>query len=222
MNKLEQFQSMTQGVADTGDLAAMIPYQPQDATTNPSLLLKAADLPRYQPLLDETQRWGRRQDASPASRAAAACADGGVNLISPFVGRILDWHLAASVQRSIPPEQDPGVLSVSRTYDYDKQHGDKTAVTGASFSDVSEIERLAGCDRLTISPQLMQELAAEEFRLSRRLDPEQRGENIEKSCLSEKSFCWSMNEDAMATEKLAEGIRLFTRDQERFESRLVA
>ena len=315
MNKLEQLKSMTQVVADTGDLDAMVQYQPQDATTNPSLLLKAADLPRYQPLLDEAQRWGREQGGSPASRAAAACdylavsigleiqkivpgrvstevdarlsfdreatvararrlidlyesrgsnrnrvlikiastwegiqaareleqdnincnltllfsfaqavacADSGAYLVSPFVGRILDWHLAASGQSSIPPEQDPGVLSVARIYNYYKQHGYKTVVMGASFRNTGEIEQLAGCDRLTISPQLMQELAEDDSRLTRRLDPDQAGDSIEKLNLDEKSFRWMLNEDAMATEKLAEGIRLFTRDQEKLESRLVA
>lgn len=315
MNKLEQLKSMTQVVADTGDLDAMVQYQPQDATTNPSLLLKAADLPRYQPLLDEAQRWGREQGGSPASRAAAACdylavsigleiqkivpgrvstevdarlsfdreatvararrlidlyesrgsnrnrvlikiastwegiqaareleqdnincnltllfsfaqavacADSGAYLVSPFVGRILDWHLAASGQSSIPPEQDPGVLSVARIYNYYKQHGYKTVVMGASFRNTGEIEQLAGCDRLTISPQLMQELAEDDSLLTRRLDPDQAGDSIEKLNLDEKSFRWMLNEDAMATEKLAEGIRLFTRDQEKLESRLVA
>ncbi|MDH3221326.1 MAG: transaldolase, partial [Gammaproteobacteria bacterium] len=252
MNKLDQLKSMTQVVADTGDLDAIVQYQPQDATTNPSLLLKAADLPRYQPLLEEAQRRGREQGGSPASRAAAACdylavsigleiqkivpgrvstevdarlsfdrnatiararrivdlyesrgsnrnrvlikiastwegiqaareleqdgincnltllfnftqaaacAESGVYLISPFVGRILDWHLAATGEAAISPEQDPGVRSVSRIYRYYKQHGFKTVVMGASFRNTGQIEQLAGCDRLTISPQLMQQLA---------------------------------------------------------------
>ena len=315
MNKLDQLKSMTQVVADTGDLDAIVRYQPEDATTNPSLLLKAADLPRYQPLLDEAQRWGREQGGSPASRAAAACdylavsigleiqnivpgrvstevdarlsfdrdatmgrarrlielyesrgsnrnrvlikiastwegiqaarelekenincnltllfgfaqavacAEAGVFLISPFVGRILDWHLAASGQQQIAPEQDPGVLSVSKIYRYYKHHGYPTVVMGASFRNTGEIEQLAGCDRLTISPQLMQLLAADEAILPRRLDPEQTSDTPQRLVLDEKSFRWMMNEDAMATEKLAEGIRLFTRDQEKLESRLVA
>jgi len=315
MNKLEQLKSMTQVVADTGDLDAIVKYQPQDATTNPSLLLKAADLPRYQPLLDDAQRWGRAQGSTPAARAAAACdylavsigleiqkivpgrvstevdarlsfdreatvararrlielyesrgsnrdrvlikiastwegiqaareleqegincnltllfnfaqaaacAAAGVYLISPFVGRILDWHLAASGEQSIPPERDPGVLSVKRIYQYYKHHGYATVVMGASFRNTGEIEQLAGCDRLTISPQLMQQLAADKSVLPRRLDPEQTSDTAHKLDLDEKSFRWMMNEDAMATEKLAEGIRLFTRDQEKLESRLVA
>jgi len=315
MNKLEQLKSMTQVVADTGDLDAMARYQPQDATTNPSLLLKAADLARYQPLLLEAQRWGRAQGGSPVSRAVAAgdylavsigleiqnivpgrvstevdarlsfdreatiararriidlyenrgsnrnrvlikiaatwegiqaarelerdnincnltllfgfaqavaCAQSGVYLISPFVGRILDWHLAATGQAAIAADQDPGVLSVTRIYNYYKQHGYDTVVMGASFRNTGEIEQLAGCDRLTISPQLMQELAADESLLTRKLDPERGTDRVEKLSLDEKSFRWMMNEDAMATEKLAEGIRLFTRDQEKLESRLVA
>jgi len=234
MNKLDQLKSMTQVVADTGDVDAIIQYQPQDATTNPSLLLKAADLPRYQPLLDEAQLWGRDQGASPAARAAAACdylavsigleiqqsipgrvstevdarlsfdreatvvrarslidlyesrgshrdrvlikiastwegiqaagelekqgincnltllfgfaqavacAEVGAYLISPFVGRILDWHLAASGQSSIAAEQDPGVLSVTEIYNYYKHYGYKTVVMGASFRNTGEIEQ---------------------------------------------------------------------------------
>lgn len=315
MNKLEQLKSMTQVVADTGDLDAMAQYQPQDATTNPSLLLKAADLARYQPLLLEAQRWGREQGGSPVSRAAAAgdylavsigleiqnivpgrvstevdarlsfdreatiararrlidlyenrgsnrnrvlikiaatwegiqaarelerenincnltllfgfaqavaCAQSGIYLISPFVGRILDWHLAATGPSAVAADKDPGVLSVTRIYNYYKQHGYDTAVMGASFRNTGEIEQLAGCDRLTISPQLMRELAADESLLTRKLDPEQGADRVGKISLDEKSFRWMMNEDAMATEKLAEGIRLFTRDQEKLESRLVA
>jgi transaldolase len=315
MNKLEQLKSMTQVVADTGDLDAIIQYQPQDATTNPSLLLKAADLPRYQPLLEEAQRWGQGQGGNPTSRAAAAgdylavsigleiqksvpgrvstevdarlsfdceatiararriidlyesrgsnrnrvlikiastwegiqaareleadgincnltllfnftqavaCAESGVFLVSPFVGRILDWHLASTGQSSIPAEQDPGVHSVSQIYNYYKHHGYETVVMGASFRNTGEIEQLAGCDRLTISPHLMQALAEDKTRLERKLEPDRAGDVAEKLSLDEKAFRWMMNEDAMATEKLAEGIRLFTRDQEKLESRLVA
>ncbi len=315
MNKLDQLKSMTKVVADTGDLDAIVQYQPEDATTNPSLLLKAADLPRYQPLLDEAQRWGREQGGSPASRAAAACdylavsigleiqnivpgrvstevdarlsfdrdatiararrlidlyesrgsnrnrvlikiastwegieaarelekenincnltllfsfaqavacAEAGAFLISPFVGRILDCHLAASGKKQIAPEEDPGVQSVAGIYRYYKHHGYATVVMGASFRNTGEIEQLAGCDRLTISPQLMQQLAADDAILPRRLDPEQTSDTSQRLVLDEKTFRWMMNEDAMATEKLAEGIRLFTRDQEKLESRLVA
>jgi transaldolase len=315
MNKLDQLKSMTQVVADTGDVDAIIQYQPQDATTNPSLLLKAADLPRYQPLLDEAQLWGRDQGASPAARAAAACdylavsigleiqqsipgrvstevdarlsfdrdatvarahrlidlyesrgshrdrvlikiastwegiqaagelekqgincnltllfnfaqavacAEVGAYLISPFVGRILDWHLAASGQSSIAAEQDPGVLSVTEIYNYYKHYGYKTVVMGASFRNTGEIEQLAGCDRLTISPALMQALADDDSRLERKLDAERIADVGDKLVLDENSFRWMMNQDAMATEKLADGIRQFASDQEKLESRLVA
>ena len=236
MNKLDQLKSMTQVVADTGDLDAIIRYQPQDATTNPSLLLKAADLDRYQPLLEQAQVWGHQQGSNPAARAAAACdylavsigleiqksipgrvstevdarlsfdreatitrarrlvalyenrgsnrkrvlikiastwegiqaareleregincnltllfsfaqavacAEAGVYLISPFVGRILDWHLKASGQSSIAAQQDPGVRSVSEIYNYYKHYGYQTVVMGASFRNTGQIEHLA-------------------------------------------------------------------------------
>ena len=315
MNKLDQLKAMTQVVADTGDLDAIIQYQPQDATTNPSLLLKAADLPRYQPLLQDAQRYGREQGGSPAAMAAAscdylavsigleiqnsipgristevdarlsfnrqatiararrlielyesrgsnrdrvlikiastwegiqaaleleregincnltllfgfaqavACAEAGVYLISPFVGRILDWHLKASGQSSIAAEQDPGVRSVTEIYNYFKHHGYATVVMGASFRNTGEIEQLAGCDRLTISPQLMQALAEDDSRLERKLGAGQVTNVDARLELDESAFRWMMNQDAMATEKLAEGIRLFTTDQEKLEARLVA
>jgi transaldolase len=153
---------------------------------------------------------------------AVACAESGVFLVSPFVGRILDWHLAATGKTSIPAEQDPGVHSVGQIYNYYKHHGYETVVMGASFRNTGEIEQLAGCDRLTISPHLMQALAEDETRLERKLEPGRAGDVAKKLSLDEKAFRWMMNEDAMATEKLAEGIRLFTRDQEKLESRLVA
>ena len=152
---------------------------------------------------------------------AVACAESGVYLVSPFVGRILDWHLATTGQSAIPAEQDPGVISVTQIYNYYKHHGYQTVVMGASFRNTGEIEQLAGCDRLTISPQLMQSLAEDESRLQRRLEPGQTADVAQKLSLDEKTFRWMMNEDTMATEKLAEGIRLFTRDQEKLESRLV-
>ena len=314
MNKLDQLKSMTQVVADTGDLDAIIQYQPQDATTNPSLLLKAADLPRYQPLLDEARKWAQDQESDPAARAGAACdylavsigleiqqtipgrvstevdarlsfdraatvararrlidlyesrgsdksrvlikiastwegiqaaaelekegincnltllfsfaqavacGDAGAYLISPFVGRILDWHLAARGVSSIPAEEDPGVRSVTEIYNYYKHYGYKTVVMGASFRNTGEIEQLAGCDRLTISPQLMQALAEDDSTLARKLEPGQGGYVGPRIELDEKAFRWMMNQDAMATEKLAAGIRQFAVDQEKLESRLV-
>ena len=146
---------------------------------------------------------------------ARASAEAGATLISPFVWRILDWHKARS-GRDFLAEEDPGVLSVRQIYDYYKIHGYKTIVMGASFRNVGEILALAGCDRLTIAPSLLEELEAGQGRLERRLtDP---GAN--KPCparMTETAFRWEMNEDAMATEKLAEGIRGFTVDQIKLE-----
>jgi transaldolase len=142
---------------------------------------------------------------------AAACADAGVFLISPFVGRILDWHVKAG-GGPYTGETDPGVLSVRRIYAYYKAHGVKTVVMGASFRNVGEIEALAGCDRLTISPALLDELASAQGELPRKLSPERSGDAPARLSLDEKSFRFALNEDAMATEKLAEGIRQFVKD----------
>ncbi|ALA17369.1 MULTISPECIES: transaldolase [unclassified Chelatococcus] len=142
---------------------------------------------------------------------AVACADAGVFLISPFVGRILDWHVKAG-GGPYSAETDPGVGSVRAIYAYYKAHGIKTVVMGASFRNTGEIEALAGCDRLTIGPALMDQLAADEGPLPRRLDPANAGEAPAKMTLDEKSFRFLLNEDAMATEKLSEGIRLFVKD----------
>ncbi len=305
-NKLEQLKQFTAVVADTGDIDAIRRFQPLDATTNPSLLLKAAALPAYQPLLTQARAFAAGQPGSAAeqlaactdwlavaiggeilkiipgrvstevdarlsfdSRAmlekarrlidlyeaagigrervlikiastwegiraaevlekegincnltllfgfaqAAACADAGVTLISPFVGRILDWYLASTGRASYAPEEDPGVLSVTRIYNYYKQHGYPTIVMGASFRNTGEVEQLAGCDRLTISPQLLEQLAADDGELVRRLDPANTGAPIAAQHDGEASFRYAMNSDAMATEKLADGIRKFADDQ---------
>lgn len=312
MNKLEQLKSMTEVVADTGEIAAIREFQPTDATTNPSLLLKAAVLPEYADHAAEAKRWAASQGgtshetlglacdklavdigteilkiipgrvssevdarlsfdtAATIAKAqrlielyaqngidpervlikiastwegiraaevlekqgvqcnltllfgfsqALACADAGVFLISPFVGRILDWYKAATGE-TYSAETDPGVLSVKRIYDYYKTHGYETVVMGASFRNTGEIEALAGCDRLTISPALLQELAADETPLTRALDANlANGEDrVEQN---EGGFRWALNEDAMATEKLAEGIRNFAADQVKLE-RLLA
>jgi transaldolase len=148
---------------------------------------------------------------------AAACADAGVYLISPFVGRILDWY-KAKTGRDYAPEEDPGVQSVRRIYRYYKQHRYSTVVMGASFRNTGEIEQLAGCDRLTISPSLMEQLEADNGTLERRLSPEEPGEAIDRLEVDEKTFRWRVNEDAMATEKLSEGIRKFAEDQVKLES----
>lgn len=142
---------------------------------------------------------------------AIACAKAGVFLISPFVGRILDWHVKA-MGRSFAPEEDPGVLSVRSIYAAYKSQGVKTVVMGASFRSAGEIEALAGCDRLTISPALLEELARDEGTLARRLSPESPGPAPDLPKTDEASFRWTLNEDAMATEKLAEGIRQFAAD----------
>lgn len=313
-SKLEQLKQLTDVVADTGDIEAIERFKPLDATTNPSLLLKAASLPRYAGLLTETKEWAATQTGSEAEllalccdklavkigsqiltiipgristevdarlsfntlatvekakqliefyaaeginkdrvlikiaatwegiRAAeilekqgincnltllfgfsqaAACADAGAFLISPFVGRILDWYKAKTGE-SYSAETDPGVLSVSRIYNFYKQHGYNTVVMGASFRNTGEIEQLAGCDRLTIGPSLLEELSQDYGPLSQKLNATNTGSTIEKIDLSEHNFRWLMNEDAMATEKLAEGIRNFTADQIKLEALLKA
>ncbi len=302
-SKLDQLKQFTTVVADTGDLDAIAKLQPVDATTNPSLLLKAASMPRYAPLLDkamshcagdlglacdlfgvsvgqqilqvipgristevdarlsfDTQATLRRaerliglyadagigrervlikiaatwegiQAAEQLERSgiqtnltllfsfaqAAACADAGVFLISPFVGRIYDWYKKAE-GRDFVGAEDPGVQSVTRIYNYYKANGYSTVVMGASFRNLSQIEQLAGCDRLTISPDLLQKLAEDETPLPRLLSPGSAGEA--RQSLNESQYRWAMNEDAMANEKLAEGIRLFARDQEKLEALL--
>ncbi|MCM2505971.1 transaldolase [Aureimonas altamirensis] len=142
---------------------------------------------------------------------AIACADAGVFLISPFVGRILDWHVKQS-GKTFTPEEDPGVQSVRSIYRYFKAHGIKTVVMGASFRSAGEVEALAGCDRLTISPALLDELDKDEGTLERKLSPDVGGAVPERRSFDEKAFRWAMNEDAMATEKLSEGIRSFAGD----------
>jgi transaldolase len=309
-NKLEQLKSMTDVVADTGDIEAMRRFTPMDATTNPSLLLKAAALPHYAELLDAAKAWAGEQGGSNAEQLAnccdrfavdvgkeilaiipgristevdarlsfdseatkerarkligmyeaadiprnriliktastwegiraaeeleqegincnltllfgfsqaAACADAGVFLISPFVGRILDWYKANTNLVIEKPEDDPGVQSVSRIYNYYKSHGYETVVMGASFRNAGEIEALAGCDRLTISPSLLEELANDTGELPRQLSAEGADSPDAKDPPDESAFRYALNEDAMATEKLAEGIRNFVADQVKLE-----
>jgi len=150
---------------------------------------------------------------------AVACAEAGVFLISPFVGRIYDWYKKAN-GNDYTGSEDPGVQSVTRIYNYYKANGYKTVVMGASFRNLSQIEELAGCDRLTISPDLLEKLAADNGKLERKLAPGHAGEA--RVHLTEAQFRWESNEDAMATEKLAEGIRQFARDQEKLEALLAA
>ena len=154
---------------------------------------------------------------------AVGCAEAGVTLISPFVGRIYDWHKKERGGAEIPPEQDPGVASVTRIYNYYKKFGYKTQVMGASFRNVNQILRLAGADLLTISPELLDELEQTEGVVQRGLDPENaKASRCEHLHLDEKAFRWMHNEDAMATEKLAEGIRKFNADARRLQEYALA
>ncbi len=309
-SKLDQLKAMTDVVADTGDIEAIRRFQPLDATTNPSLLLKAASLPHYAKLLDQAREWATDLGGSDAERLAnccdrfavdvgkeilaiipgkistevdarlsfdeaatrdrarkligmyeeagiareriliktastwegiraaadlekegincnltllfgfgqaAACADAGVFLISPFVGRILDWYKANSDLTIETPQDDPGVQSVSRIYNYYKQNGYQTVVMGASFRNTGEIEALAGCDRLTISPALLEDLSNDDGELPRQLSAEQASTDSNRLSPSESQFRYDLNADAMATEKLAEGIRNFVADQIKLE-----
>ncbi len=305
-SKLEQLKQYTTVVADTGDFDAIARLQPVDATTNPSLLLKAAALPRYEGqlkaaiagagqdlglacdrfavavgseilqiipgrvstevdsrlsfdsaatierarrliglyetagigrervLIKVASTWEGIRAAEQLERdgiqtnltllfsfaQAVACAEAGCFLISPFVGRIYDWYKKAE-GRDFVGAEDPGVRSVTRIYNYYKANGYATVVMGASFRNIGQIEQLAGCDRLTISPELMQQLADDQGELPRHLCAEGAAGEARES-LDERAFRWKMNEDAMATEKLAEGIRLFARDQEKLEALLAS
>ena len=303
-SKLEQLRRMTVIVADTGDIEAVRRLKPQDCTTNPSLLLKAVEMPAYARLFDEALAWARRQGGAREAVVSAVCdrlavafgaelagivpgrvstevdadlsfdtkgtiakgraivaayddrgvgrerilikvastwegiraaevlqregidcnltllfslvqaaaaADAGAFLISPFVGRILDWHLKNG-GGPYTGETDPGVQSVRGIYAYYKSHGMGTVVMGASFRNTAEIEALAGCDRLTISPALLDELAKAQGDLPRKLSPASTLSAPARMNLDEKSFRYLLNEDAMATEKLAEGIRQFVKD----------
>jgi transaldolase len=299
-SKLDQLRAMSTVVADTGDMEAIKAFKPTDSTTNPSLILKAAQLPAYARLVDEAVAWGRKSKASAGAvtdrlavnfgaeltrivpgrvstevdadlsfdteasiakakaliadyaergigkerilikvaatwegaqaarelqkegidcnltlifslAQAIACAEAKAFLISPFVGRILDWHVKAG-GGPYTPETDPGVVSVRSIYAYYKAYGVKTVVMGASFRNTGEIEALAGCDRLTISPQLLEQLAKDQGELKQKLSPALAGNSPAKMALDEKAFRWMMNEDPMATEKLAEGIRTFAHD----------
>lgn len=304
-NKLEQLKQFSDVVADTGDIEAIKRYQPLDATTNPSLLYKAAQLEQYVPLLEQSlansdtvedaadllavaigkeiltvvpgkistevdarlsfdtnasiekakkliglyeasgigkdrvliklaSTWEGIRAAEVLQKEgincnltllfsfsqAAACADAGAFLISPFVGRILDWYKANTDKKEYSPFEDPGVQSVTQIYKYYKQHGYNTVVMGASFRNTGELEALAGCDRLTISPQLLGELEADNGELKRVLTPEDTGEAMAKVIENEAQFRFSNNEDQMATEKLSDGIRNFVKDQINLENYL--
>ena len=312
--QLDSLRKMTVVVADTGDIDAIKKYQPQDATTNPSLILSASALPQYAPLIDEAIAYAKAQSANKAQQLidaedklavnigleilkivpgristevdarlsydtqatvekarklialynavgisndrilikiastwqgiraaeilekegincnltllfseaqARACAEAGVYSISPFVGRILDWYKANTDKKEYAPAEDPGVISVTKIYNYYKEYGYKTVVMGASFRNVGEIIELAGCDRLTIAPALLKELQENSTALVRTL--EYKGEvKAKPQPLTEAEFYWQHNSDAMAVEKLAEGIRKFAVDQEKLEAMLSA
>jgi len=311
MPLLESLKKYTTIVADTGDIEAIAVHRPQDATTNPSLLYHAAQLPMYRRLVDEAaklacERGGGHEEMAEefidrlfvlfgceilnvvpgrvstevAARLsfdtegtiakarklislyeaksvrreriliktastwegicaakqlekegihcnltllfsfaqAVACAEAGVTLISPFVGRIYDWYKKEGSGAEIPPNQDPGVASVTRIYNYYKKFEYRTEVMGASFRNVNQIVRLAGADLLTISPELLDQLEQTEGSVKRMLDPETaQASGSDRIHLDEKTFRWMHNEDAMATEKLAEGIRKFNADTRRLQ-----
>jgi transaldolase len=308
MNQLDQLKQYTTVVADTGDFQSMQAFAPKDATTNPSLILKAVQKPEYRPLLDQALQSHKGQstsviidhlliafglkildiipgrvstetdarlsfdthatiekgrtlialyEAAGISRErvlikiastwegiraaevlekegircnmtllfslpqAIACAEADAQLISPFVGRIYDWYKKASGEE-YSGEQDPGVQSVKRIYAYYKKFGYKTEVMGASFRNTSQIIELAGCDLLTISPELLQKLSESDEKISRKLSPEQALQSSDgKIHCDEKVFRFMLNADAMATEKLAEGIRLFCADTEKLEQLII-
>ena len=309
-SKLAQLKEMTTVVADTGDFEAISQYSPEDATTNPSLILKAAQMRTYESLvkevitsvsrgtlssdeqlslcmdklavgigekiiqvipgrvstevdarlsfdteksitkacqlidLYETAGIGKERvlikmaSTFEGIRAAqqlekegincnltllfnftqaAAAADAGAFLISPFVGRILDWYKANTGKSDYTAAEDPGVQSVTRIYNYYKQSGYDTVVMGASFRNIGEITELAGCDRLTISPQLLQALDDDFGTLERKLDASSTGDKIEYAMGNESAFRYELNDDPMATEKLSHGIRSFVTDQIKLE-----
>ncbi len=312
--QLDQLKAFTTVVADTGDFATLKQFTPQDATTNPSLIFKAAQMPEYQFLVDKAiadnkakasgkellplvmddllvlfgaeilkivpgrvstetdanmsfdtdalvakgrrfielykaqgiarerilikiaSTWEGIRAAEILQREgincnltllfslaqAVACAEAKVRLISPFVGRIMDWYKAKE-KKDFAPAEDPGVLSVKEIYSYYKKFGYDTQVMGASFRNVGEIQELAGCDLLTISPPLLGELQKSTAPLTRKLSPElARDSQIEKIPLDERKFRWLVNENAMATEKTSEGIRLFNADAMKLEQFIAA
>ena len=313
-NQLDSLRELTVVVADTGDIDAIRQYKPEDATTNPSLILSAATLSQYAALIDEAIAYGKQQSQDKAQQLvdaedklavnigleilklvpgrvstevdarlsydtdatvakarklialyeaaginknrilikiastwqgiraaeilekegincnltllfseaqARACAEAGVYLISPFVGRILDWYKANTDKKEYAPAEDPGVISVTKIYNYYKQYGYKTVVMGASFRNVGEIIELAGCDRLTIAPPLLKTLHETPNAVVRKLGFQ--GEvQAKPQPLTEAEFYWQHNSDAMAVEKLAEGIRKFAVDQGKLEEMLLS
>ncbi|MBU0472986.1 MAG: transaldolase [Bacteroidetes bacterium] len=307
-SQLEQLKEFTTVVADTGDFLQIKQYRPQDATTNPSLILKAIAMPEYQDIIDLAVSENKSKDVSvimdkvlvlfgekildivpgrvstevdarlsfnskatvekaktiieyykekgiPKERVlikiastwegieaakvlekegihcnmtllfslaqAVACAEANATLISPFVGRILDWH-KSSEGRDFLPFEDPGVLSVKQIYNYYKKYDYKTEIMGASFRNKGEILELAGCDLLTISPSLLAELSSNNKIIERKLSAtNSQTDEIVKFDLTEDNFRWELNENAMATEKTAEGIRQFSADIRKLETIII-
>ena len=314
MNQLDALKQFTTVVADSGDIESIRHYHPEDATTNPSLILKAAGLDAYKHLIDDAIDYAKKQGGSKETQIinasdkvainlgmeilksvpgrvstevdarlsfdrgmcvtkaeklvrlyeengidrsriliklastwegiraaeelerngincnltllfsfaqARACAEAGVYLISPFVGRIYDWYNSRKPLEPYVADEDPGVKSVRRIYDYYKKHRYETVIMGASFRKVEQILALAGCDRLTLSPNLLQELQSSDAPVERKLEPSTEGFH-QPSPLSEAEFRWEHNQDAMAVEKLSEGIRQFAVDQQKLEDLLAA
>jgi transaldolase len=201
MNQLDALKKVTTVVADSGDIESIRHFEPQDATTNPSLILKAADLPQYQNLIKDAVAYARKQGGSK--------------------DRIYDWYKAKEPNAAYDVEKDPGVKSVREIYEYYKAHDYKTVIMGASFRKVEQILALAGCDRLTISPNLLEELKASSAPVERKLQPSSQGSK-KPAPLTQAEFLWEHHQDAMAVEKLAEGIRLFAVDQKKLEDMLSA
>lgn len=306
MNLLEQLKKFTTIVSDTGEFEEIKKYHPTDATTNPSLILAAAEKPEYQHLLDDAIKFGKKEGTTKGGQKSHAldkafvnfgceilkivpgrvstevdarlsfdvqgsidkaihlislyeaagirrervliklastwegiraaevlekegihcnmtllfslpqaigCAEAKATLVSPFVGRILDWFKKSEGKESYPAPQDPGVLSVTQIYNYYKKMGYKTQIMGASFRNMDEILELAGCDLLTIAPKFLEQLQKSEGTVTRKLDPDKAKQmDIKKISLDEKTFRLMLNDDQMATEKLSEGIRVFAKD----------
>lgn len=314
MNQLDALKQFTTVVADSGDIESIRHYHPEDATTNPSLILKAAGLDAYKHLIDDAIDYAKKQGGSKETQIinasdkvainlgmeilksvpgrvstevdarlsfdrgmcvtkaeklvrlyeeygidrsriliklastwegikaaeelekngikcnltllfsfaqARACAEAGVFLISPFVGRIYDWYNSRKPLDPYVVDEDPGVKSVRRIYDYYKKHRYSTVIMGASFRKVEQIQALAGCDRLTISPNLLEELANSDEPLERKLEPSTEGFH-QPAPLSEAEFRWEHNQDPMAVEKLSDGIRQFAIDQQKLEDVLAS
>ena len=316
MSKLEKLKQFTKIVSDTGDIDAIKTYKPQDATTNPSLIMKAAQKPQYKHLIEEAVSYSKSKGKTKKERRtllmdklfinfgieilkiipgrvstevdarlsfdvkgsvlkarslielyekagikkeriliklastwegakaakilekegihcnmtlmfslpqAILCAEAGATLVSPFVGRILDWYKKSEGVEGYAPSEDPGVKSVTEIYDYYKKFGYKTQVMGASFRNSDEILELAGCDLLTISPEFLEELSKANGDVPRKLDPSTAcDKKIKKLKLNEKKFRLMLNDNAMATEKLSEGIRNFAKDAQKLEKQLIA